>query len=206
MNLKISLSYKPPKQLYWVKHDIERGPLWRFGLPEVFRLNPDHSVRLEREEQLFIKALNPLMTPEKWRVLLSHDRAFTNKSAGYDDGGEPKQDWVNMRNTDAIDVPRFDTIRICGGALITGIEFGTDLLIESINADNPLPSVNELPIYLKFCALNVTENGWSRFPQGDGNDVWIPLLSRFQLKYPLEYLIKIDINKPLPNPYNIYKQ
>lgn len=193
-------------QLWKVKHDAEMGDLWRTNVPEVFRLEPLHAIPLNREWQLFIKDLNPTMEPKKWRVLLGYRTAFTNNASGYDRLGDPpKQDWVNRRDTNARHLPSFDQPRICGGAIVTGRVEGDRLWLEYLDASKSPPSVASVKLWQKFCATNVTGKGISRFPQGGGADVWIPLIARQPISIALSKLERLDMSKPLPNPYGIYK-
>jgi lysozyme len=195
----------PLPQLWRVKHDVEMGELWRTNLPEVFRLEPLHSIPLNREWQLFTKALNPTMEPKKWRALFAYSRAFTNNGAGYDRPGDsPKADFVNGRDIKSIRMPAFDQPRICGGALVTGRVEGNRLWLSYIDASKSPPDIADVRLWQKFCALNVTANGISKFPQGGGADVWIPLIARIPVSISLSKLEKLDMSKPLPDPYKIY--
>lgn len=194
-------------QLYWLKHDPERGSIWRTKVPEVFPVS-DQTVRLTKYWQYFTYYLNPGMTGSKWRVLYGYYTAFTNQGAGYDRPGDPpKQDWINIRDLTAIDVPRFPKIILCGGALLAGIESNGFLWIDYIDANLAPPEAKNVPIWKKFCALNIVDRDtFSRFPQGDGRDVWIPILGKEPIGIPLTNLIKLDMNKPLPSPYTLFKQ
>jgi hypothetical protein len=193
---------RPP--LWRVLHDAEMGELWRSYVPEVFRLSPWHGIQLNRQWQEFTYALNqPGLTPEKWRVLYDFRRAFTNNGAGYDwnSNNPPKQDWINMRDTNATDLPRFDGPRICGGAVVTGRVDGDWLWLDYLDANNPPPQ--DVKPWHKFCAVNVRPDGISKFPQRAGLDVWIPLIGRQPLAIPLENVVRWT-GEELPNPYTIY--
>lgn len=198
-------------QLYRVLHDGEMGPLWRFSVPEVFPLTPLHLIPLDREWQLFTKDLNPSMSREKWRILYGWATAFTNHEYGFDypQAEEPLQDWVNMKDIDAPGLPTFDKPRLCGGALVTGREEAGFLWIEYLDATQPPPKADDVPIWLKFCATTVrkTASGTQavgRFPQGGGADVWVPIISRQPIKYPLNKLEKLAQGAPLPDPYKLH--
>ena len=198
VSLTISEPVRP--QLWRVLHDVEMGAMWREGLPEVFWFD-ELATPMTKQLQIFTKALNPEMDPLRWRALYSHDRAFTNKNNGYDyPGGSVKQDWVNMRNVTALDVPKFDKTRVCGGALLAGMVDGVYLWAEYIDANLPLPPIETLPIWLKFCATTCAgEHEIGRFPQGDGLNVWIPLIARQPIKYPLAKLQRVT--GAIPSPY-----
>lgn len=195
---------RPP--LWRVLHDVEMGELWRSYVPEVFRIEPWHGIPLNRAWQEFTFALNqPGMTGPKWRVLYDYRRAFTNNGAGYDwqNNVPPKQDWINMRDTNAEDTVRFDGPRICGGAVVTGKVDGEWLWLDYLDTDNPPPKVEDVKPWHKFCALNVRPDGISKFPQRAGLDVWIPLIARQPIKFPLSKLVRWN-QEDLPNPYKIY--
>jgi hypothetical protein len=194
-------------QLYRVKHDAELSlGIWRTGVPEVFRLSPWHGIPLNKEWQEFTYKLNlPGLTPEKWRVLYDYRRAFTNNGAGYDWNGNvpPKQDWVNMRDLTATDLPRFDGPRICGGAVVTGRVEGSLFWLNYLDANGPPPAVENVRPWEKFCATTVTATGVGKFPQRGGMDVIIPLIARQPVYLPMSNLQKWDAEE-LPDPYRIY--
>lgn len=191
--------------LYRVLHDVELGALWRQNVPEVYRLSGGNTMPITKPWQLLIKAMNPTMTNLMWRRLLDWQRAFTNNTAGYDyPGGEPLQDWVNLRDLNATGVPRFEIPRICGGAVVTGVVDGSDLIVSTLDGNAMPPRVEDIKPWHKFVALNVKdETTLTKFPQGEGADVWIPLVTRQPVSYPLSKLQRwTDVN--LPNPYRIY--
>jgi len=100
-------------------------------------------------------------------------------------------------------VPGYDKVRVCGGAFVTGHVDGNDLVIETLDPSN-VPTVEwllEHPQYY-FHAVNTNVGGVSKFPQGDGEAVLIPLFSRFEVRLPLEQVVKWESNE-LPNPYKI---
>lgn len=209
--VKISIKTNPGSlpsrpRLWRVKHDAELGALWRSRVPEVFRLSPGHSIPLNRAWQEFTFDLNqPGLTPSKWRVLYGYYTAFTNKGAGYDwnNNVPPKQDWINMRDLMADDLPSFDQPRICGGAVVTGRVDGELLWLSYLDANLPPPRVEDVKPWHKFCATTVTADGIGRFPQRGGMDVWIPLIAREPVYLPLRNLREWTSEK-LPDPYKIY--
>lgn len=221
--------------LYWVKHDVERGPLWRWHVPEVFPLTGTNTF-LNREWQLFTFALNPLMRPLKWRALHGYQTAFCNFDAGFDyPGGSTKPDYVNGFDLTATGRLRYDKCRICGGAIVSGTPIYSIMLalrnalgllkdkskrsirsvaialstvntlkLNYLDGNQPPPRMEDVKLWQKFCALNVVnETTLSRFPQGDGNDVWMALVATEQPYIPLESLMKLDTTIPLPSPYQI---
>lgn len=214
MNLRVNItSLQARPQLWRVKHDWELGELWRENVPEVFRMFPLHGIPLNREWQLYSYALNPGMSPQKWRVLYDYRRAFTNHGAGYDYPArqEEKQDWVNRRDLRASDLPRFDQPRVCGGAIVAGVREADVVWIDTLNVNNPPPTIENTKPWHKFCALNVGTKvqgelvtpSFSKFPQNDGRDCWIPLISQRPVYMSLSNLQKWDWEE-LPDPYKIY--
>lgn len=77
------------------------------------------------------------------------------------------------------------------------------LWMDTIRPDQYVPTVHEVPVWHKFCAVNVRPDGISRFPQGGGRDVWVPLLSMKPAYCALSILRELDPKKPLPSPYTI---
>ena len=199
-------SPSPYPQFYRVLHDIERGGLWRFSLPEVFLFEPNHATPFTKEWQLFSFSINPFMTGDKWRSLYSYSRAFTNNQ-GFDKPGDPRADYVNGRDL-IFELPKFDKPRICGGASLTGVEDGEYLLVNTLDTRNPPPSLEyaeKNPWLCYFDAITIDGNGTPRrFPQGDGERVFIPLVTSQPVKYPLQYLQKMQAGNPPADPYKIY--
>jgi len=188
----------PP--LYRVKHDIEMGSAWRIGSPEVYRLEPDHHIPLAERWQRFIVRLNPWAIGQKYRALLAYNRAFTN-GTGYDEPGQPRADYINQLNlTDPL--PAFDQPRICGGAVVTGRVDGAWLWLDYLDIDDSVPVVWKP--WQVFHATTVSgERTIGRFPQGDGQDVLIPLIARQPVKIEMAKLQRWT-STTLPDPYRIY--
>lgn len=203
----------PP--LWRVKHDAERGEIWRVHVPEVFPLNPDHRIPMNEPEQLLLFGLLRSGAPslslteakKQFRILYDYRRAFTNKYCGFEGIGEPLADYINRLNLK--DSPMcFDKPRVCGGASITGKVIGSELEIETINADAPIPSLEwvlEHP-WLYFHATTIADESGNigRFPQGGGEPVFVPLISRHskgKLRISLNDLVKLPENSPPANPY-----
>ena len=108
-----------------------------------------------------------------------------------------------MRDTTATDLPRFDQPRICGGAVVTGRVEGAQLWIDTLDATKPPPAVTDVKPWQKFCAVTVKDGRIGRFPQGDGRDVWVPLIARQPVYLPLSSLQRWD-GADLPDPYTLY--
>lgn len=210
-SISVGDASRPP--LWRVKHDWERSPQWRasvgnrHNVPEVYVLQSSGAaIPLPRAWQELTYALNqPGMDGSHWRVLYGYWTAFTNNGAGYDyPGSAPKQDWINMRDTTARELPRFDKPRICGGAIVTGTVEGDRLRLHYLDATKAPPAVEDVKTWEKFVALNVVDaDTLSRFPQRGGLDVWIPLIGREPMWLPLEVLQPWTA-EGWPDPYKIY--
>lgn len=215
MSLQIRYVYNNYPQLYRVKHDLERGDVWRKGVPEVYVLDGTHRTYMKENIQyltfnlLRAGAPNQSLADAKkfWRQLYDYRRAFSNKAVGFDGSGEPLADFINGWNLKS-GLPAFDKTRVCGGASIAGYEDGKWLVVETINAEAPLFDVEEILAkpWLYFHATTVRSDGTiGRFPQGGGEPVFVPLISRHSLgpvRYPLEFLEKLPIGE-VADPYKV---
>ena len=94
----------------------------------------------------------------------------------------------------------FDKTRLCGGATVTGVENGTDLIVDILNGFGPVPSVAELLAQptLFFHAVICNLTYIQRFPQMNGGIVLVPLLGSGVCRYPLAGLEKVDL---IADPY-----
>lgn len=187
-----SMPYPP---LWRVKHDIERGALWRPDLPEVFRLKPDHSILLDPARQWLWKNINPKLSRENWRKLLGNTLAFTNGT-----GFPGHADYVNGLEMGS-GLPRMDQARICGGAVVTGKVIGDKLWVAGVDTRKPLPSAEYVMRRRWLYFYNVTaraSGNIGRFPQGDGIDTFTPLFMSTDCYLLLSDLVKIN---GIPSPY-----
>src|SRR5687768_13816188 len=92
--------YVVDEDLYRVNHDTT---LWRPNLPEVFPFEPNHFTKFTRGYQLLEKSMNALMTNSKWRNTHlggnnGDDATAFNNGQGYNMTGDPRCDWVNLRD------------------------------------------------------------------------------------------------------------
>ncbi len=174
--------------------------LWRPNLPEVFRLDPDAHVVLTEPMQRLWRAMNPQLTNDQWRRCLGNDLAFTNNGTGF----PGHADYINGVELDKSD-PRFDQMRVCGGAFLAGSPFGRALLIDAIDVRKPLPTAHYVMArpWLYFEAVNAD---WSvekqgivirRFKGEWNQPVYVPVLISVDATFPLELLTEVL----LPSPY-----
>lgn len=190
------------RQFYRVKHD---PIIWRAGLPEVFRLDPDIHVPLTRERQWLWRNMNPHITDLQWTALLGNTLAFTNGT-----GFPGKRNWILGQDLDKQD-PAFDQTRVCGGAVLCGREYGSKLFIESIDVNKPLPTAEYVlrRRWLYYEAINI--DGYNRdevaygiirpFKGNWGKRVYIPLLTVQEMSYPLNLLEKLPLGSIIPSTY-----
>ena len=220
------ISTPPPQaaQYYKVMHDFERYKYgvpdkpdiypnwdWRVNLPEVYNLQPEHSTQMTKEIQELSFALFRYGAPsldlntakKKWTAFMGTKIAFTNYN-GFDDSSDPRANHITGENLNK-ELPKFDKPRICGGALVTGRVEGSDLVIPTINATKPIPSLNlivEAGIY--FTAVSVGRNFAAEFPYGLSEPSLMLLISDYdEMRYPLEKFIKMPAayNPKTHNPY-----
>src|SRR5512146_491060 len=155
-----------PVELFRVLHDVEMGAVRRAApAPEVFWLNEERTP-FGRDWQLLSFALNPGMTGEKWRALYGFMTAFCNGS-GFKDDDHPEADYVNNLDLSS-PLPAFDKTRLCGGARVKGRVEGTALIVDIMDGNGPVPSLEWLLArpWLYFEAVIVQEDGRiTRFPQ-----------------------------------------
>ena len=162
----------PSRPLYWVPHDKCRYsydlPDWRYNpaqtgkpratvrnnnvpMPEVYRLDPAHNFNLNSDYMQLLVDINPELLPDKALGLLSPRLAFCNFQFGV-----------------------FDQPRFMGGANVTGVVDGSRLWLNTLRADRPAPSAQEVLAdhTLWFWCVSVTPkntiNYWMRRGK-DGN-------------------------------------
>ena len=197
-----SQRYVPDEDLYRVNHD-ETG--WRSGLPEVNPFFPNHFTDFGKDYQLLERRVNYVLNNQDWRSVHTWQRAFNNQQ-GYDRLGDPRADWINLRDTDR-DPPKQEAL-VCGGAILrrsfVDDEFLYPVYLDGNRPAPPLEWLLKRP-YLFFDAVTVvkTINGIviRRFPQGNGNRVFILLLASRPIKIPLTKVTQLRRWTPIPSPY-----
>lgn len=206
MDISISMNLNiGSKQLWRVLHDVETSKgTWRAGLPEVFPLN-GNSWKFDNSWQMLAYAMNPGMAGNKFRSLYRYDKAFTN-GTGFDNPNDPRADYVNKVDLYS-PLPRFDKARVCGGATITGVVDGDDLIVDTLDGNGNPPELEQLMKNrtLFFHAVNSTLKGITRFPQNNGNFVLVPLVSNGEARISLSLVEKVpDIADPYYIGYRKY--
>lgn len=194
---------------YRVLHDLEIDGNWRLGMPEVFRLDPTHQMPFNEAWQVVSYEINTTLNPlvnanmdkSNWRQTYGYTQAFMNSNGGFD--GEVHADFINRRDLGASN-PYLDIIRVCGGAWLQGIVEGNNLIVRTLNGNaDPPPLQYILDNHLYFEAVYAMNNGVGRFPMGQGERVFIPLVSRQTVRFPLDKLQEW-VSSEIPNPYMVY--
>lgn len=187
------------KQYYRVNHD---NPLWRYNVPEVFRLFPFHHVVLTENLQWLWRRMNIELTDDQWTQLSGNTLGFTNSTGFPGHHNYIKNQEVNKDN------PRFDQARVCGGAILTGYERDGNLFIDTIDTRYTLPSVEYVlsQPHLYYEAINIALSSTGvpvirKLKSAWGKKVLMPLVSNTTVWLPLSTLEKLPLGSPLPGPY-----
>lgn len=207
VNITISRKTVSIPQLWRVRHWIETGNDGR-SRPEFELLDPEHKTEFGRGFQLVSYQINTPSNPnctramdrEQWRVLWGSGEAWMN-GTGYNEVGDPRADWVNMRDT-TFDNPKLDKARVPCGALVTGKLEGEWLWMETLRVQDATPSLEWLidRPWLLWDAVVVGEDGRNirRFPQNGNGE------SRVFVVLPTTQAVRINISKleMLPTGYD----
>jgi len=105
----------PVSNLYHVCTDLEVGRYNRPGKPMIWVFS-DADVKLTKEWQFFIKAINPGMTLKHISAIFGDSKAFCN-GTGFE-GATPRKNYILNENLSAAELPRFDKVRTCGNTVI----------------------------------------------------------------------------------------
>jgi hypothetical protein len=225
----VSLFPNINRRLYRVPHDIERvnwnegdfryrgnvtqyaidphgGPVRapvierNKGLPEIYRLDPDHHVILDCYWQWIWRKLNPELSNKKWATLLGNMLAWTNNT-----GFPGHYDCINKVDTN-LPFPRFDQARINGGAVVVGDVVNGYLLIETLLTDRKNLTASQILAspWLWFWGTNITPKGTINFITRDGLDgveypVRVPLLTKMPAYLPISHFHKLPLGSSIPD-------
>lgn len=201
--------YVVDEDLYRVNHD---DILWRPNLPEVNPFETNHYTIFSRELQLLERQLNHSMTNSKWKNLHlggnhGDDATAFNNRQGFEMVGDSRADWVNRRDLTR-PLPKQEAL-VCGGSILKKKFISNGYLYpEYIDGNSPAPSLewikNRPWLYFDAVAIDGSANGIviRRFPQGEGNRVFILLLASKSIRIHLSKVTKLKRNFPVPSPYD----
>lgn len=225
-DVRITVSKKPSTPPLWmVKHSAFRGDKPNF--PAIVNLLAQ-PVRLTREWQFFIRAINYAMPVRKVSALLNFRRAFTNET-GFGDPTDLRRNYLLGEHLSSrYELPKLDKVRTCIRATHTGEVQGEHLWLEAFNGEEPPPlkpgkrhprEVEDVNIddylynprdhrWMFFAANNIDDQGkvfpfdnggyYDWFEDGDRQVTWLPLVSGFPVRLSLEYVERV---MEIPSPY-----
>ena len=85
-------------------------------MPEVYRMYPDHQTPISCAFVRVWREMNPELSVEKFSTLMDPTLAWMNRT-----GSPPRYNCLTDENRGEKD-PAFDAARLCGGALVKGVE------------------------------------------------------------------------------------
>lgn len=195
------LTYIPNSDMPTAKGHIRKVVRERNqAMPEVYRLNPLHSIPLTATLQKLWYGINPDLTVNSWWTLMKHDAAFTNNKSGWKDG-DPRANYVAGTNLDK-EPPAYDQPRVTGGHIFRGRRDGDRAILETIRVDKGnLPTPEQLlnMPWLWFWATSISPSGRIQYFNRMGKDgtykrVRVPLFTRQEVWLPIKELHSIGPN------------
>lgn len=198
------LPVRPP--LWRILHDVELGSVRNVtptnGAPEVHRLEPYHMTRFfEPWQWLSFNMNQPGMTPQKWTALHNWTTVITNEQ-GYNKPGDPRRNYILGTNLTA-EHPKVASL-LFGGNVITGRVEGEWLEVETLDARLSPPTLGYILTHrwLYSIGTNVRKDGRvGKLPQGEGRDVLLPIYASKPVRFPMNKLVRLADNAPIPSPY-----
>lgn len=207
-----------PRQLYRVKHDYELHPNGDFlARPaEVFRLDPQHYTKLTEAWQRFWHAriedeMRHIATAaqiiDAWRYLTHSERAFTNGQ-----GPDLRRDYITGERLDQ-PLPGLSSL-ICGGNVLAGVEQGDELIVETLDGNQPPPmgiTRATHPHLIQYGTVSTKQklaNGSYKVTKFTvakmmGCNAPVPILANREVRIKLSMLVKLPLESPVPSPYNV---
>ena len=171
------------------------------GMPEVYRLLPDHQVPLECRWIKLWRNLNPMLSDERFGTLLGNGLAWTNRT-----GWPGRYNCLTGADAGAQD-PAFDAARICGGAIFKGKEQDGYLYIESLLTSQATPTAADIleKPWLWYWGTTVLPTGQVNYITRLGTDgkhhpVRVPLLTRLPVRLSLSWLDRLPMGFIPPTP------
>jgi hypothetical protein len=167
------------------------------GMPEVYRVFPEHQTPLECKWVWYWRNLNPELTDQSFCSLMDTHLAWMNGT-----GSPPRKNCITGERPDA-GLPAFDQARVQGGALLKPKKIeGKVFYIEGTLTSDPVPNaqyVIENCPWLWSWGTTVLPSGKVNFvvrqdKLGNMIPVRIPILSKLQLYVPIEYLDELPLD------------
>ncbi len=212
------------------QHQDDRGALKKIRkcapCPAVFTMH-EHRVKITKQWQFFIRAINPGMSLQHVAALFGPTKAFTNRARN-----DSRASYLTGTKLSRPD-PEFDKVRTCALSVLTGVESGEDLIVTMLDGSQEPPlkegrsypeRVEEIHLddylftpqthrHLFFVANIIRRDGRTLpFPHGavydwthDGKPyTWLPHVKRghVEVRYPLSKLIQLPSGAEVPSPYN----
>lgn len=171
----------------------------------------DNKTPITEAWQLYIRDINPDMTPEHVSAIFGNAKAFCN-GTGFGDPNNPRADYILNENIgDPPILPSFDKVRTCGGAVHTGEVVGNELVLLTLNGNFPPPDIREINPTLTpwfFFDANIITN--DKLPDGSyrvdpfpNGPTKLPLISDvFPVKIALSLVRRLGDAEPIPSAYN----
>jgi hypothetical protein len=142
-NVRINLTTKPQIQYYQHREDKEVfgyiRPCAVGGCPAVFvLLEPQLKVEMTKDWQYYLIAINYGMALVDISAILDYRLAFAN-GTGLTKPDQPRRDYILEKNLNSPENPKLDKDRTCSRSILTGIEVGDYLKLNTMDGNNPPP-------------------------------------------------------------------
>lgn len=215
MGIQIVISYEPVRPPLWrVLHEAE-VPEFRRNvpprMPEVRPFFPNHHSEFGKHWQGLSWDMNPLLNAGNMTAVYDGELWVANNQ-GFGMDGDPRANYFTNRNL------TFENIRVealtCGGNVLTGYEEDTNLVVETLQWSDPVPTVGwiEKRPWLITHAVKLDGDGLpARFGQGYSHLGFTPGVRHPLVANPKRYKITIPkwrvvrwTESELPDPYKVY--
>lgn len=166
------------------------------GMPEVYRIYPDHQTPINCDWLWLWRNLNPKLSDKTFCTLLGNGLAWTNNT-----GFPGRRNCILQEDMSEKD-PAFHTPIINGGATLKGIERNGYFFLDSMLISDKVPTAEEVlnKPWLWYYGTTVLANGQVNYITRQGMDgnyypVRVPILSTRQLYMQLNWLDKLPIGE-----------
>lgn len=192
------------------------------GDPEVYWIWGGSQVPFTEPWQWLAYRMNETrVNKSKFSTLYDDHRAFMNNK-GFWNSQSPwpyaeRRNYVTGENLKSDEMPAWDKVRVCGGAIVKGVQVGDFFHIEylAFDPDKPNDGAPELSwlmdrpwLYFEAVTCHVSSGkpGISPFNQGGGGPVYIPLVAMrgSVLRIPMQALQPMSQISGDYSPYKMY--